>query len=59
MTQIASRIRMAFDVQIPLRSLFEAHTVAEMAEVVTASLAARAEMLAAPEPMEDYDVIDL
>ncbi|MBG0811170.1 amino acid adenylation domain-containing protein [Methylosinus sp. H3A] len=35
-TRIASRIRSAFAIDPPLRALFEAHTVAEMAEVVAA-----------------------
>ncbi|WP_162150808.1 MULTISPECIES: non-ribosomal peptide synthetase [Methylosinus] len=59
MTQIASRIQMAFDIQIPLRSLFEARTVAEMAEVVNAGLSARAGREIASPANGDYEVIDL
>jgi acyl carrier protein len=34
-TQIISRINAAFQIDVPLRSLFESSTVAEMAAVIT------------------------
>ncbi|MEL6229078.1 MAG: amino acid adenylation domain-containing protein [Cyanobacteria bacterium J06627_3] len=37
-TQVLSRLREAFDVELPLRQLFEAHTVAEIADVVETAL---------------------
>jgi amino acid adenylation domain-containing protein len=40
-TQIASRVRDAFRVEVPLSALFEAPTVAEMAVVITQHLTAR------------------
>jgi amino acid adenylation domain-containing protein len=33
--QVLSRVRVAFNVEVPLRRLFEARTIAEMAELVT------------------------
>ena len=33
-TQVVTRVRIAFDIELPLRSLFEAHTLAGMARLV-------------------------
>jgi acyl carrier protein len=34
-TQVASRVREAFRVELPLRSLFEAHTIADLAHLLS------------------------
>ncbi|WP_157096087.1 phosphopantetheine-binding protein, partial [Methylosinus sp. R-45379] len=41
--QVRSRIRAAFDVEIPLRDLFEATTIAALAEQIEESLIATLE----------------
>ena len=43
-TQVVARLRRSFDVEIPLRSLFERPTVAQLAELVEASRPADAAM---------------
>ncbi|BBU62179.1 non-ribosomal peptide synthetase [Methylosinus sp. C49] len=58
-TRIASRIRTAFEMEIPLRALFEAQTIAEMAEMVNASRVLRDETeddAAAPQDYEDIEL---
>ena len=42
-TQVVSRIRQAFQIDIPLRSLFESPTVADLAQVVEQTMAAISE----------------
>ncbi|NPC86462.1 amino acid adenylation domain-containing protein, partial [Pyxidicoccus fallax] len=53
-TQVVSRIRSAFGIELPLRDLFEAPTVAALAEKVEHAVRAGSEMLAPPlRPRED------
>ncbi|MEB3358048.1 MAG: amino acid adenylation domain-containing protein [Synechococcales bacterium] len=44
-TQVLSRLREVFQVELPLRQLFDAHTVAEIAEVVETALLAEIEAM--------------
>ena len=44
-TQVLSRLRAAFQVDLPLRQLFEAHTVAAIAQVIEAALLADIEAM--------------
>lgn len=44
-TQILSRLRETFEVELPLRQLFEAHTIAAIAAVVEAALLAEIESM--------------
>jgi amino acid adenylation domain-containing protein len=58
-TQIASRIRGAFDVDVPLRVLFETRTVAEMAEVVDARRTALVDSRNGDSNSSRYEIFDL
>lgn len=58
-TQIASRIRNAFGFDVPLKAVFEAQTVAEMAEVVDVGLLIRDASTTAAKTERDYEIIDL
>ncbi|WP_306344973.1 non-ribosomal peptide synthetase [Methylosinus sp. Ce-a6] len=58
-TRIASRIRTSFQMEIPLRALFEAQTIAEMAEAVDASRAMRDEVEENSPAPQDYEDIEL
>ncbi|MEM8543562.1 MAG: phosphopantetheine-binding protein, partial [Cyanobacteria bacterium P01_H01_bin.119] len=44
-TQILSRLRETFEIELPLRQLFEAHTIAAIAEVVETALLAEIEAM--------------
>ena len=61
-TQIISRIRNAFSIEVPLRRVFESHTVAEMAAIITEiqvkrpSEAELAQMMCEVEAMTDEEV---
>ncbi|KAM3100400.1 non-ribosomal peptide synthetase [Phormidesmis sp. 146-12] len=51
-TQVLARLRQTFQVELPLRQLFEAHTVAEVAEQIEAILLAEIEELTETEAQE-------
>ncbi|BAU16012.1 amino acid adenylation domain-containing protein (plasmid) [Leptolyngbya sp. NIES-3755] len=51
-TQVLARLRQTFQVELPLRQLFEAHTVAEVAEQIEAILLAEIEGLTETEAQE-------
>jgi amino acid adenylation domain-containing protein len=54
-TQVMSRVREAFNVEVPLRRLFEGPTVAELAHAIEAALAAGAPAADGPIPRAGRD----
>jgi acyl carrier protein len=49
-TQIASRVRELYDVEVPLRSLFESPTIAQLAALITEAML---------ESVEEEELVDL
>ncbi len=55
-TQVVSRLRKAFNCEIPLRSLFESPTIAQLAEQIEGSMTETERLLAEIEELSDEEV---
>ena len=58
-TQIASRVRELYDVDVPLRSLFESPTIAQLAALITEAMLEDIEEEELDDLLEQLDALDL